>query len=59
MDIPLRTVVMHDWWLALVAAAFGTLIFLDTPLVHYRQHDANTIGAKEYVEPGLYLANHS
>lgn len=43
--------IMHDWWSALVATAFGRLIFLDTPLVHYRQHDSNTIGAKEYVKP--------
>ena len=43
--------VMHDWWLAMVASAFGKLIFLDTPLVHYRQHDANTIGARELIKP--------
>jgi hypothetical protein len=43
--------VMHDWWMAMVASAFGKLIFLDTPLVHYRQHDANTIGAREHVKP--------
>jgi glycosyltransferase involved in cell wall biosynthesis len=41
--------IMHDWWMALVASAFGKLIFLDQPLVHYRQHGNNTIGAKEYV----------
>jgi glycosyltransferase involved in cell wall biosynthesis len=43
--------VMHDWWLAMVASAFGKLIFLDKPLVHYRQHDANTIGARELIKP--------
>ncbi len=41
--------IMHDWWLALVAAAFGKLVFLDMPLVDYRQHGANTIGAKQHV----------
>ena len=45
--------IMHDWWLALVASAFGKVIFLATPLVHYRQHDSNTIGAKEFVKPTL------
>lgn len=40
--------IMHDWWIALVAAAFGKLIFLDEPLVRYRQHGNNTIGAKEF-----------
>ena len=40
--------IMHDWWLALVASAFGKLVYLDIPLVHYRQHGNNTIGAKEF-----------
>ncbi|MCY4263704.1 MAG: glycosyltransferase family 2 protein [Gammaproteobacteria bacterium] len=40
--------IMHDWWLALVAAAFGKVIFMDQPLVQYRQHGKNAIGAKEY-----------
>lgn len=43
--------IMHDWWMALVATAFGKLIFLDEPLVHYRQHGNNTIGAKEFIHP--------
>lgn len=46
LPIP-KSAIMHDWWLALNAAAFGRVVFLDTPLVHYRQHGANTIGAKE------------
>ncbi|MDP6650767.1 MAG: glycosyltransferase family 2 protein [Gammaproteobacteria bacterium] len=46
-----KQAIMHDWWLALVASAFGKLIFLDTPLVHYRQHSSNTIGAKEFIKP--------
>lgn len=46
--------VMHDWWLALVAGAFGKLSFIDTPLLQYRQHGANTIGAKEYQPPAMF-----
>ena len=46
-----KKAIMHDWWLALVAAAFGKVIFLAKPLVRYRQHDSNTIGAKEFVKP--------
>jgi glycosyltransferase involved in cell wall biosynthesis len=38
--------VMHDWWLALVAAAFGRVEFLDRPFIRYRQHASNTLGAK-------------
>lgn len=39
---------MHDWWTALVAAAFGKIGFISTPLVRYRQHAANKIGAKRW-----------
>lgn len=45
-----KQAIMHDWWLALVAAAFGKLVYLDTPLVYYRQHGRNTIGAKEHAK---------
>ncbi len=45
-----KNAIMHDWWLALVATAFGQLVFLDTPLVHYRQHGNNTIGAKQFIK---------
>lgn len=45
--------IMHDWWLALVASAFGKVIFLNRPLVHYRQHGKNTIGAKEHVKQSV------
>lgn len=37
--------VMHDWWCALLAAG-GTRRFVDRPLVLYRQHGANQLGAK-------------
>jgi glycosyltransferase involved in cell wall biosynthesis len=37
---------MHDWWLALCAAAFGRLEYCAEPLVKYRQHTNNAIGAK-------------
>lgn len=36
---------MHDWWLALVATACGRVVPLDEPLVKYRQHATNTVGA--------------
>lgn len=35
----------HDWWLALVAAACGRVRVLEIPLVGYRQHGGNLIGA--------------
>jgi glycosyltransferase involved in cell wall biosynthesis len=38
-------VVLHDWWLALLAAAAGELHFIPDPLVNYRQHPGNQVGA--------------
>lgn len=38
--------IMHDWWFALVAAAAGHIGFAPEPLVRYRQHADNRIGAK-------------
>jgi glycosyltransferase involved in cell wall biosynthesis len=38
--------VMHDWWLALAASAFGKVVFIDLPTMLYRQHRSNAVGAK-------------
>lgn len=38
--------IMHDWWFALVAAAFGYIDFVSGPTVLYRQHGNNEVGAK-------------
>jgi rhamnosyltransferase len=40
--------VMHDWWLALCAGGTGRILFDPQPTVLYRQHEANTIGARSY-----------
>jgi glycosyltransferase involved in cell wall biosynthesis len=41
--------IMHDWWLSLVASAFGVRTYIDKPLIDYRQHASNAIGAKALV----------
>ncbi|MBI5643843.1 MAG: glycosyltransferase family 2 protein [Deltaproteobacteria bacterium] len=39
---------MHDWWLALVASAFGHIEYLREPTMLYRQHGGNEAGAARY-----------
>lgn len=43
-EVPAEAI-MHDYWIALVAAAFGRIGFVDEPLVLYRQHGRNVLGA--------------
>lgn len=38
---------IHDEWLAIIAASVGSLRLLDNPMIDYRQHGANQIGARK------------
>ncbi|WP_337264288.1 MULTISPECIES: glycosyltransferase family 2 protein [unclassified Serratia (in: enterobacteria)] len=40
--------IMHDWYIGLCAAAFGKIVFIDKPLILYRQHGGNQVGAKSF-----------
>lgn len=37
--------IMHDWWLALLAASFGRIGQVAAPTLFYRQHGSNAVGA--------------
>lgn len=39
---------MHDWYLALLATAFGKLIYIDKQGELYRQHSNNVLGARTF-----------
>lgn len=41
-----NVILMHDWFLALLAASLGEIIYLDLPTQLYRQHDNNVLGAR-------------
>ncbi|HEX5711258.1 MAG TPA: glycosyltransferase family 2 protein [Sulfuricurvum sp.] len=38
---------VHDWWLTLCAYKFGGITYIDEPLIRYRQHGCNQIGAAD------------
>lgn len=40
---------VHDWWLALFAAATGHILFVDQPTIKYRQHGSNQVGARAFI----------
>lgn len=40
-----ENLVMHDWWLALLAKYKGNSVYIDEKLVKYRQHQSNQVGA--------------
>ncbi len=44
MPLPPEALV-HDWWLALVASAYGEIGFISRPSILYRQHQSNAIGS--------------
>ncbi len=49
---------MHDWWIGLIAAAFGKVVYIDRPLMEYRQHSGNQVGARGvvgYLVDNLFL----
>jgi glycosyltransferase involved in cell wall biosynthesis len=46
MAAPFPSGWVHDEWLAVIAAAAGTLRLLPEPLIDYRQHGTNQIGAR-------------
>lgn len=41
-----KTVIYHDLWFAVLASIFGNIYFYSRPLMYYRQHINNIVGAK-------------
>jgi len=41
-------VIMHDWWIGLLAQSLGHIIVIDDKLVLYRQHGDNQVGANRW-----------
>lgn len=45
--LPIPRLWMHDAWIALLIAAVSKLSIIDEPLIRYRQHAENQIGARK------------
>jgi hypothetical protein len=43
--LPFNEFWVHDGWLAINASLYGKVIAIDQPLIEYRQHGGNVIGA--------------
>lgn len=50
-SVPIPPDIMHDAWVACVAVTCGRTVHLDEATVAYRQHGANTIGARRNLRP--------
>lgn len=50
-----QQVIMHDWWLALTAARFGKMVYVDRTTIDYRQHGDNSVGAKNVRSPAFLI----
>lgn len=55
-------IIMHDWYLAVLASAVGELVYIDQPTHLYRQHESNVLGArtlskrmKKWLHPNLWF----
>lgn len=49
VKLPATAAAMHDSWVTLcVLKAGGTLAYVQQPLVYYRQHGGNTLGASDF-----------
>ena len=42
--------VIHDWWVLLCAVSMGQVVAVSDPLILYRQHGSNTIGAVSFAQ---------
>lgn len=51
--LPLFKNAIHDKWIAMLAAHFGTVVAINEKLVLYRQHGNNVVGTKRSIKKSL------
>jgi hypothetical protein len=52
LPVPDGIPMIHDGWIALTIAAVADVVALDEPLIQYRQHARQQIGAPERIQQG-------
>lgn len=50
-----KDILMHDGWLAALAARFGRIVYIPEALSLYRQHGDNSVGAQDVRSAGYVL----
>ena len=45
----INKIIMHDWWLYILASALGTVVYDSNSHILYRQHGQNQIGLKHFL----------
>lgn len=55
LNLENNQIAMHDWWITLAAACFGTIVCLKKPTILYRQHRKNVIGATKVNTPKFLI----
>ena len=50
---------MHDGWIAIIAARFGQIKYIDQATMDYRQHGHNSVGAENVRSAGYVVARMS
>jgi hypothetical protein len=58
LPIPNGIAIIHDGWIALMIAAVTDLVFLEEPLILYRQHSAQQMGVRGGVRPKVLPKSH-
>lgn len=49
LDVIPKNARYHDWWIALIASAFGHITYLKEGTLLYRQHENNVVGNQSFL----------
>lgn len=52
--LPIPNVWIHDGWIALLISAIAPAVFIDEPLIQYRQHARQQLGDKKKTLPEMF-----